>query len=277
MLGHERNELLLAAVNRLPEEQRLVVVCRFILDLSEAETASVLGLRPEPSSRGSRGRSTVYVRRSPEMTELERELRGLAAAIAFPETPAIAANLRLSPRPERLPRSPRSWRTVAIVVAVCARGCHRGRDGRAPGPDVDPALFGIGEVRIEFVDRLPEVRPDAPLDLGTAIDSADAPFPLLRPAVLGKPDGIYRIGRRRHVALRHAGTGPRSRHRDRELGLHAHRGQEARRGRNAGRVRADPRLRRAGALDHRRAARGAATRRPGAARGEHADLDARSR
>ena len=46
MLGHERNELLLAAVNRLPEEQRLVVVCRFILDLSEAETASVLGLRP---------------------------------------------------------------------------------------------------------------------------------------------------------------------------------------------------------------------------------------
>ena len=46
VLGHERNELLLAAVNRLPEEQRLVVVCRFILDLSEAETASVLGLRP---------------------------------------------------------------------------------------------------------------------------------------------------------------------------------------------------------------------------------------
>ena len=46
MLGHERNELLLQAVNRLPEDQRLVVVCRFILDLSEAETASVLGLRP---------------------------------------------------------------------------------------------------------------------------------------------------------------------------------------------------------------------------------------
>ena len=45
VLGYERNELLLAAVNRLPEEQRLVVVCRFILDLNEAETASVLGLR----------------------------------------------------------------------------------------------------------------------------------------------------------------------------------------------------------------------------------------
>ena len=44
VLGHERNEVLLAAVNRLPEEQRLVVVCRFILDLSEAETAQTLGL-----------------------------------------------------------------------------------------------------------------------------------------------------------------------------------------------------------------------------------------
>jgi RNA polymerase sigma factor (sigma-70 family) len=45
VLGHERNEQLLGAVNRLPEDQRLVVLCRFILDLSEAETAAVLGLR----------------------------------------------------------------------------------------------------------------------------------------------------------------------------------------------------------------------------------------
>ncbi len=45
VLGHERNLLLMDAVNRLPEEQRLVVVCRYILDLGEAETASVLGIR----------------------------------------------------------------------------------------------------------------------------------------------------------------------------------------------------------------------------------------
>ncbi len=128
------------------------------------------------------------------MTELERDLRGLAAAIAFPETPAIAANLRLSPRPERLPRSPRSWRTVAIVVTVVLAVAI------AAGMAVPQARtsilhwFGIGEIRIEFVDRLPAVRPDAPLGLGTAIDSANAPFPLLRPAVLGKPDGTYRSG-----------------------------------------------------------------------------------
>jgi RNA polymerase sigma-70 factor (ECF subfamily) len=45
VLGHERNLLLMDAVNRLPEEQRLVVLCRYILDLGEAETASILGIR----------------------------------------------------------------------------------------------------------------------------------------------------------------------------------------------------------------------------------------
>lgn len=36
---------LLAAVERLPQEQRLAVTCRYLLDLSEAETAAVLGVR----------------------------------------------------------------------------------------------------------------------------------------------------------------------------------------------------------------------------------------
>jgi RNA polymerase sigma-70 factor (ECF subfamily) len=45
VLGTERRRLLLDAVERLPEEQRLVVTCRFFLDLSEAETAAVLGVR----------------------------------------------------------------------------------------------------------------------------------------------------------------------------------------------------------------------------------------
>ena len=54
--------------------------------------------------------------------------------------------------------------------------------------------FGIGDVQIQFVDLLPHVPPDGPLDLGTAIDPGDSPFPLLRPGLLGEPDGIYRAG-----------------------------------------------------------------------------------
>jgi RNA polymerase sigma-70 factor, ECF subfamily len=45
-LAEERRKLLLEAVERLQEDQRLVVACRFFLGLGEAETAAVLGVRP---------------------------------------------------------------------------------------------------------------------------------------------------------------------------------------------------------------------------------------
>ena len=44
-LRDERRQLLLRAVDGLPVEQRLVVGCRYFLDLSEAETATTLGIR----------------------------------------------------------------------------------------------------------------------------------------------------------------------------------------------------------------------------------------
>lgn len=44
-IGAERRSRLLEAVDRLPDDQRLVVECRFFLELDEAETASVLGVR----------------------------------------------------------------------------------------------------------------------------------------------------------------------------------------------------------------------------------------
>jgi RNA polymerase sigma-70 factor (ECF subfamily) len=42
VLAAERRARLLAMVNALPDRQRRVVVCRYFLDLSEAETAQVL-------------------------------------------------------------------------------------------------------------------------------------------------------------------------------------------------------------------------------------------
>ena len=44
-LGGEEREALLAAVNGLRDEDRLVIGCRYFLELSEAETAATLGLR----------------------------------------------------------------------------------------------------------------------------------------------------------------------------------------------------------------------------------------
>jgi len=55
LAGAERRALL-AALERLPERERLVVTCRYLLELSEAETAAALGIRPGTAkSRLSRG------------------------------------------------------------------------------------------------------------------------------------------------------------------------------------------------------------------------------
>ena len=46
LLGAERRQELLAALNRLGEQDREAIACRYFLDLSEAETAAALGVRP---------------------------------------------------------------------------------------------------------------------------------------------------------------------------------------------------------------------------------------
>ena len=46
LLAHEERERLLDAVNRLSDDHRDAVACRYFLDLDEAETAAALGIRP---------------------------------------------------------------------------------------------------------------------------------------------------------------------------------------------------------------------------------------
>ena len=45
LLEREQRTALVAAVDALPEPQRLVIACRYFLELSEDETAEVLGIR----------------------------------------------------------------------------------------------------------------------------------------------------------------------------------------------------------------------------------------
>ena len=64
LLAREERAELLAAIDRLGEEQRAAVACRYFLGLSEAETAAVLGCRP----------GTVKSRLSRALARLEEEL-----------------------------------------------------------------------------------------------------------------------------------------------------------------------------------------------------------
>jgi RNA polymerase sigma factor (sigma-70 family) len=77
---HETIQALRDAVRALPTRQRDVVVCRYLLDLSEGETAQVLGI---PSgtvkSRLSRGLAALAAMLSPPVTpaDVEAERRGV--------------------------------------------------------------------------------------------------------------------------------------------------------------------------------------------------------
>ena len=64
LLGAERHDELLAAVNRLEEHHRLAIACRYFLDLSEEETATALGCR----------RGTVKSRLARALERLRTEL-----------------------------------------------------------------------------------------------------------------------------------------------------------------------------------------------------------
>jgi len=66
LLAAGEREALLAAIERLPERDRLVIACRHLLELSEAETAAALDCRP----------GTVKSRLSRALERLRTEVGG---------------------------------------------------------------------------------------------------------------------------------------------------------------------------------------------------------
>ena len=77
------------ALAALPERDRSVIACRFVLDLGEEETAAVLGIaRGTVKSRTARALDRLRSEPGGRGMTLERDLRALADG--FPETPALA-------------------------------------------------------------------------------------------------------------------------------------------------------------------------------------------
>jgi RNA polymerase sigma-70 factor (ECF subfamily) len=70
VLSAEGRQELLAAVNGLRDEERLVIGCRFFLGLSEEETAQALGLR-KGTIKSRQSRALARLR---ELMEVEVEV-----------------------------------------------------------------------------------------------------------------------------------------------------------------------------------------------------------
>jgi hypothetical protein len=124
---------------------------------------------------------------------LERDLRALAED--FPETPDLTA--RVLAAGQRASARRRSRRRIAVlalalVLLVPATALAVSGDLR----DRLLETFGLRDVRITTVTRLPELGPDARrLQLGLKVSLArarrDLGAALAPPRLLGAPDGIY--------------------------------------------------------------------------------------
>ena len=112
--------------------------------------------------------------------ELELQLRALAADIEFPPGPDLTAGVRavlVQPR-----RSRRRWLVLALALLVVVLA------GVLAVPSARTAIerwLGIGGVKFEFVDRLPQRIVAGTPDLGTAMSLRDAqaraPFRIVVP------------------------------------------------------------------------------------------------
>jgi hypothetical protein len=136
------------------------------------------------------------------MTDFEQRLARLREDVVFPPTPDLAGAVaaRIAAEPTRRPRprwAPARLRpaTVALAAAVAVLALAA---TLAASPGVRARIadwLGIGAVRIERVERLPDTSPAANLGLGQRTTLARAhrvagvPVPTIR--ALGAPDAVY--------------------------------------------------------------------------------------
>jgi len=130
------------------------------------------------------------------MADLERDLRELGRELAFPPDPDLVAGIRARiaepPRRRFVPQ----WRTLAIALSalVVALGIAL---SVPPARSAILRVFGVGGVRIELVDKLPE-RPASGAGVpGERKSLAEArrrvDFPVRVPTVDGfdDPDSVF--------------------------------------------------------------------------------------
>lgn len=127
------------------------------------------------------------------MTELELQLRSLGRELAFPAEPDLVGRVRAATARPRRP----SWRRP-LVIALAALAVAVGAVMAVPeARSTILRWIGVGSVRVELVDKLPDVPVRTSLPLGEEVSQAEARRrfgrPLMRPrlADLREPDAVY--------------------------------------------------------------------------------------
>ena len=197
LLAAEERSTLLAALDSLDERDRLVIGCRYLLELSEAETAAALGCRPghgqvaalararAPARRGGGGASRCLTSSSngwrsspPRWSSRPRRTCGRA----------VSGRMTAPARRRLIVPARRSLAIAALVLLLLAAVA-----GAVPAVrDAVGDLLGLGGATVERVPELPP-SPGA-VDLGRRVDAACRRC-VPHDSRLGAPDGSYVRGR----------------------------------------------------------------------------------
>ena len=156
LLAREQRARLLAALETLGEEQRQAVACRYLLGLSERETAAALGCRP--GTVKSRAVARARAAGGGAVSELETRLAELR--VEWPPEPDVRrARARAAGGGAAAPRAP-----PAARLGGRAGDPRAAVGGVAAVPSARSAVLrwlGIEGVRIERVPEAPTPAPTA--------------------------------------------------------------------------------------------------------------------
>jgi hypothetical protein len=124
------------------------------------------------------------------VTNLGVELRDLAPFVELPPERDLAPSVRARIGARRRPRPGRLVLALALVLAALAVAF-----AVPPARSAILRWLGLGNARIEFVDRLPDVRTRRPLDLGVRVSLGTARksvrYHVLTSKLLGNPKEVH--------------------------------------------------------------------------------------
>ena len=190
-----RARALLGALARLRDDDRLVLGCRYLLELSEAETAAALGVQAGHREVAHLARARAPARGGDAVTDLEQRAaraRRRLAGDARPRRPRCMRADRRAPRAAA--RGERRARGRLRAATVRSRWCVALGGTLAVSPDARSTVLrwlGLKSVEIEREPPQPPpigagARTSATRDRGCRAPATRVPVP-----ALGEPDAVY--------------------------------------------------------------------------------------
>jgi RNA polymerase sigma factor (sigma-70 family) len=162
LLAGERRRELLTALERLREEDRLAIACRFLPRSVRTRGGAGARLAPRHVQIAAVARAHAPARRAEGLgpvNELEQVLQALGSELSYPPTPNIGPAVVERVRSHGVPRHAATRRTIAIAVAAILLVASGAIAAVPAARHTVLRWLGLRSVKIERVPTQPTVPP----------------------------------------------------------------------------------------------------------------------